>query len=80
MRRYVSRDITGLRCHMLVALELVEERKGKRDWVRLWRCRCDCGNEPGMVFKRLQQGWSIEDAITRPRRNYPEVRCSPRSA
>lgn len=33
------------------------------------------GLKPGAIFRRLQQGWSPEDAITRPRRQYPEVRA-----
>jgi len=50
------KDITGLRFHRLIALELVEVRKGKRDRVRLWRCRCDCGNEPTVTQRNLTAG------------------------
>ena len=49
-------DLTGRRFNKLVALELVEDRRGKRDRVRLWRCRCDCGNEPIVAQRYLTAG------------------------
>jgi hypothetical protein len=36
----VGKDITGLRCGKLVAVEVVGRSKGF-----MWRCRCDCGGE-----------------------------------
>jgi hypothetical protein len=50
------KDITGHRFQKLVALELVEVRPGKRDRVRMWRCRCDCGNEPLVAQRNLTAG------------------------
>ncbi|MCQ2355112.1 MAG: hypothetical protein MJ102_08475 [Clostridia bacterium] len=37
-----SKDITGLRSGMAVAIEKTDR---KRKGVTLWRCRCDCGKE-----------------------------------
>ena len=53
------KDITGRRFHKLVALELVQEWKGKRDRVRVWRCQCDCGNEVMVKQRYLYQGESV---------------------
>jgi len=53
------KDITGQRFHKLVALELVEDRKGKRDRIRIWRCRCDCGNEVLVKQRYLYGGESV---------------------
>jgi hypothetical protein len=53
------KDITGQRFHKLIALELVQEWKGKRDRVRIWRCQCDCGNEVLVKQRYLYDGASV---------------------
>lgn len=53
------KDITGQRFHKLVALEVVEDRKGKRDRIRIWRCQCDCGNEVRVAQRYLYHGESV---------------------
>ncbi len=55
----VPKDIAGQRFHKLVALELVEDRKGKRDRIRIWRCQCDCGNEVHVAQRYLYHGESV---------------------
>lgn len=45
-------DRTGKRYGKLTAIE----HAGKRGYVALWRCKCDCGNEKVIVGANLQMG------------------------
>lgn len=47
------------------------ERDGKNQSIAMW-CR-ELGIKKGTVYRRIQRGWDIWDALTREKRNYPEV-------
>lgn len=46
-------DLTGQRFGKLVAIECVGSNKHK---VRLWKCKCDCGNETIVISQSLKLG------------------------
>ena len=46
-------DVYNQRFSRLVALHPTEEYRNKS---RLWRCMCDCGNEPFVTVSALKSG------------------------
>lgn len=46
-------DLTGKRFGSLIALDYTNSADGKR---RLWRCKCDCGNESMVQTANLTSG------------------------
>lgn len=48
-----SKDITGMRFGLLVAIERTEEKKHGSF---LWRCKCECGNECLVSVAKLMTG------------------------
>lgn len=45
-------DIAGQRFGRLVAIE----RIGSQNYMSIWRCKCDCGNETNVTIARLRNG------------------------
>lgn len=49
-------DITGIRFGMLTAVEYVGKRGKPGNYRRLWKCKCDCGNETFVAVSDLSTG------------------------